>query len=412
MQELLILVLKNLSHRKLRTFLTVLGVIIGVAAITGLVSATQSINEMILKEIEKFQTNIIEVVPGNFKLAFSISIFGGTPSMQTLTEKDVRAISSLPGVDVVSASVKSRVIVGVGKEKYSLNAFGIDKNFEKVNTIGILRGRYPRSDNEVLIGYSVAYELFKKNLKLRDKIIIEGKPFKVVGIMKKAGGVFKAVDTSVYLTRDSLRKIKGLNNKYVDDILVKVRDGVDPEYVAKKIEEKLLSLHHVTKDEKDFTVFSPKFSKEITMQVTSLLQTLLGSIAGISLIVGAIGIANMMFTSVLERTREIGIFKAIGATKRKIMLMFLLESGMIGLFGGILGIIAGYGMGEAFLYLRYYLLSKSGIESSGLKIPHVHFSLELSILALIVAFLTGIIAGFLPARKAANLEPVEALRYE
>lgn len=405
-----IIALKSLGHRKLRTFLTVLGVVIGVAAIIGMVSATNAISNSITKQIEKFQTNVIEVVPGQFKLGFSV--FPSQVMRNTLTEKDAKIIESIAGVEAVSSSVHSSGIISKGKEKFSLTILGIDENFEKINTIGILKGRYPKNPKEVLIGYSVAYDLFDKPIALKEKIYIDGKSFRVIGIMNKAGGIFKSVDSMVYIPKQTLREMKNLDKESVNAIDVKVEENADPEEVAEEIEYRLAKAHHVSLDEKDFTVFSPKFSKEIASQITSMLQILLGSIAGISFLVGAIGIANMMFTSVLERIREIGILKAIGATDRQVMLIFLIEAGLIGIIGGVIGIFLGYGLGEGFLLLRQYMLTHSGLVETAFSIPKIEIDIKLSLAALLMSFIIGIAAGIIPARKAAKLEPVEALRYE
>lgn len=408
--DIFLIALKSLSHRKLRTFLTVLGVVIGVAAITGMVSATNAISKVITQEIEKFQTDIIEIIPGKFKLGFSI--FPGMAMKATLTEKDAEIIKSIAGVKVVSSSLYKSGIVSKGKEKFYLTIMGIDKNFEKINTIGLLKGRYPENPGEAVLGYSVAYELFDKEIGLKEKIYIEGEEFKVVGIMNKAGGIFKTLDSIVYIRKSKLRELKNLDKNSVDLIDVKVEEGVDPEEVAREIEYKLAKAHRVPLDEKDFTVFSPEFSKKIAAKISMMMQILLGSLAGISFLVGAIGIANMMFTSVLERTREIGILKAIGASDKQIMFMFLVESGLIGLIGGVIGIMLGYGLGQAFLIVRQYMISRTELVEYTITVPQIEISLELSIAALVMSFIIGILAGLIPARRAAKLQPVEALRYE
>ncbi len=409
LKNIVLISFKNLTHRKLRSFLTVLGVVIGVAAIIGMVSATQAISNMITEEIEKFQTNVIEIVPGEFKLGFMPF---GQAMKAALTEKDAKIVKSIAGVKVVSASVYERGVVSKGKEKYYLTIMGVDENFGKINTIGIYKGRYPKNGREALLGYSVAYDLFDKPINVKEKIYIQGKEFKVIGIMNKAGGIFKSVDSVVYVPKQTLRELMGLSKDSVDLIDVKVEENADPENVAKEIEYKLAKAHKVPLDKKDFTVFSPEFSKRIASQITGMLQILLGSIAGISFLVGAIGIANMMFTSVLERTREIGIMKAIGATDRQVMLIFLAESGFIGLIGGLIGIFAGYALGQGFLILRQYMLMKMSVMQTVVKVPTIKIDPLLSLLALILSFVIGIVAGLFPARKAAKLPPVEALRYE
>ncbi len=173
----------------------------------------------------------------------------------------------------------------------------------------------------------------------------------------------------------------------------------------------LTKLHKVKPDEKDFTLITPEFTQQITSQITGLMQVLIGGIAGISLIVGAIGISNMMFTSVLERTREIGILKALGATNRHILTLFLMEAGIIGIVGGIIGILFGYVLGEGVLVIRQVLLARAGL-SSGMAMPYVLLTPQLVFGTLIFSLAVGVLAGYFPARRASKLQPVEALRYE
>ncbi len=399
---------RHLAHRKLRSFLTVLGVVIGVAAIIGMVSSTQAISGMITREIEKFQTDVIEIIPGEFKLGFMLA----QATKADLTERDAELIASIGGVEAVSANVHKTAELAKGRERYYLTVMGVDENFERINTIGIYRGRYPKKGREALLGYSVAHDLFEKPVGVKEKILIQGKEFKVVGIMNKAGGIFKSVDSIVYIPKKTLREIFDLDKEKVDVIEVKVEAGVDPEVIAEEIEYRLAKAHGVREDEKDFTVFSPTFSKKVAAQITGMLQVLLGSVAGISFVVGAIGIANMMFTSVLERTREIGIMKAIGASDRDVMLIFLTESGVVGLIGGLIGIFAGYALGQGFLLFRHYMLLRTGVIQPLAEVPVVKIDLAFSLFALVISFAIGILAGLLPARRAAKLQPVEALRYE
>ncbi len=407
MKEIARLAVYNLYYRKLRTFLTLTGVVIGVASIVGLIGAAEGINSVITGEIEKFQSNVIAVLPGEFKLQFSpLSQYEGMKAGR-LTEKDADEISKIPGAETVMPSVSSRVRVEYGGETMILTVFAADpEKFREIDTIGVLEGRYFRSGREVLLGYSVARELFEKEVGIRKKVRINGVEFRVVGVMNKAGGLFRAFDTMIYVPRTSAKRYLGLSG--VTEIDVKVGEGYDPGDVAARIEEKLKELR---KGEKDFTVISPDFSRSIANQILSAMQILLGGIAGISFLVGAIGISNMMFTSVLERTREIGIMKAIGATRRHVMAIFLIESGLIGLFGGILGVIFGYGIGEGFLALRQYFVEKSGVQTV-LERPHVLISPELVVAALLFSFAVGVLAGAIPAKRAADLHPAEALRYE
>lgn len=403
----------NLSYRKTRTFLTILGIVIGVAAIVGMVGAAQGINHSIISQIEKFQSNIIDVVPGKFSFSFSPDIgIGAAKKITPLTEKDAEEISKIPGVDTVSSTVIAKKTVEFGNEKYYLTIMGIDPESKKINTLELDEGRYISSSDEtgVLIGYSVAHDLFENEVKLKKKITIENSEYKVIGIFKKAGGFLQSLDSIIYMPKKTAREKFGLDKEQVADISVKVKDNYDVEAIGEKIEKRICKLHKSC-DDKDFTVITPKFSQEISSQILSLMQILMGGIAGISLVVGTIGIANMMYTAVLERTHEIGILKAIGATDNNIMTLFLIESGIIGIIGGVVGIIAGYILGEGFLILRQSLISRSGI-TTGFVTAHILVTPGIIIASLGISFVVGIIAGVFPARKAAKLQPVEALRSE
>ncbi|NOZ82055.1 MAG: ABC transporter permease [Candidatus Micrarchaeota archaeon] len=406
MKTLLSLAIVNLTRRKLRTFLTVLGVVIGVGAIIGLVGATKGISETVVSEIKKFQGDIIAVVPGEFKIQFSPMAGFEAKKSGRLTEDDVERIKRISGVDAVMGSITRKAVVQYRDKSYLLTVFGSDSDtFREIDTIGIWKGRYFKSGREAVLGYSAAEELFE--IGIGKKILINGKEYKVVGILNKAGGFFRAFDTMVYVPKKTLRKDFGITDNMLSEIDVKVSKDRDPSEVAEEIESKLKRAH----GKKDFTVISPDFALEVTSQVTGAMQLLLGGIAAISFIVGAIGIANMMFTSVVERTREIGILKALGATNRFILILFLLESGIIGLVGGVFGLVFGYGLGYGFLVVRQMMRSHiSGAPE--LPMPEMVVTPDLIVFSLLLSFGVGILAGLFPARRAARLQPVEALRYE
>ncbi len=413
LKEIFLMAAYNLSHRKLRTSLTILGVVIGVAAIVGLVGAAQGINKMIIQQVEKFQSDIISIIPGEFKMGFMGFGDFGAEKVAKLGERDVEEIKKIAGVRIAGGEVSKKFTVEFNDEKFSLSVFGADPEvLREVNTIGIFEGRDLDSGDtqSAVIGYSVAMDLFEKDIDLKKKILIDGKEFRVVGILNKAGGFFQTFDSIIYIPKDTMRDLFVLDKEEVSSIHVKVEEGYDPIRVAHAIEEELVKFRKVS-EKNDFTVISPEFSQKISEQILSLMQILLGGIAGISLVVGSIGISNMMFTSVLERTREIGIMKAVGAKSRHIMLLFLIESGIIGLIGGLIGIVVGYGLGEGFLYARQILIAQTEFAVST-EMPHVLLTPELIILSLFISCAVGILAGFLPARRAARLQPVEALRYE
>jgi putative ABC transport system permease protein len=411
LKELVTIAVQNIFKRKLRSFLTLLGVVIGVAAIIGMVGAVQGISQMITGQVEKFQSDVITILPGQLK--FSFTSFGGAQKTAQLTDKDVNEIKKVPGVEIVGGVISKRMTVEFEGEQMTISVVGIGPEVLKATeTLGLSDGRYLDSNDghAAVIGYSVANDIFKNNIELKKKFTIDGEEYKVVGILNKAGGMLQTIDTMIYIPQDVMKNDFSLGDNF-DQIDVKISEGADSKQVANDIDTLLTKLHKVKQDEKDFTLITPEFTQQITSQITGLMQVLIGGIAGISLIVGAIGISNMMFTSVLERTREIGILKALGATNRHILTLFLMEAGIIGIVGGIIGILFGYVLGEGVLVIRQVLVARAGL-STGMAMPYVLLTPQLVFGTLIFSLAVGVLAGYFPARRASKLQPVEALRYE
>ena len=284
-----------------------------------------------------------------------------------------------------------------------------------MSKVRIFEGRdlMPSDKKVAVMGYSAAYEMFDKRISLNKKIIIGNEEFKVVGIREKYGGVMgETEDMTIFIPIGSMRKYLGVPENKISLIIIEKDPTFSSEEISERINDVLCKKRKSCGNE-DFYIITPEFVHQTVSQISHLTSSMLGSIASISLIVGSIGIANTMYTSVLERTREIGILKAIGASSKYIMLMFLLESGIIGLIGGLVGLLLGYGLGEGFLLLRYYSARSFASEFSVTPtLTHMSFSPLLFVGALLLSFLVGILSGIFPARRAAKLNPVEALRYE
>jgi putative ABC transport system permease protein len=411
MRDILSMAIYNLSHRKLRSFLTILGIMIGVAAVVATLSLGIGLQANIIGQFNKFQGDVVTVLPQKISFSMGPSSSGG--QVTVLTTNDVKEIERLDPIlkatGIITASAK---VIYVG-ETGSLQVTGIEDSasWQQINpgTTELDTGRWFTSDekNSVVIGYSVAHEIFSKDLTLKKTITINGVDFKIVGILKKQGGFLANVDTSIYMPIKSARDIflgRFAPNEY-SSISSKVRKGDDVEVAGAQVQDALLKLHKETTDTQTFTVFTPKFFQEQINNVLSSVTSFLILLGVISLIIGGIGIMNIMYVSVMERTREIGVMKAIGASTRTIRMLFLFESGIFGLVGGILGVLLGTFMSFGF---GFFLGRLGG--AGGFFLPYM--SLEIILLGLVFGFVVGVLAGYFPSRKAAKLEPVEALRYE
>ncbi|MEM2989584.1 MAG: FtsX-like permease family protein, partial [Halobacteria archaeon] len=281
---------------------------------------------------------------------------------------------------------------------YAVSEDSIEKMFLDMEMYEIKKGRSLRKGDkyEAVIGSLVESGFFTKDVGLRNKIKINDKEFTVVGTLKKVGA--RDDDSSLYILLDIAREIFN-EPESISMIFVKTKRGYDVEEVSKDIEDRLKR----SRGNDDFTVTSPTKLMESMSTILGIINMVLIGIAAISLLVGGIGIMNTMYTSVLERTRDIGVMKAVGAKNIDIMLIFLFESGLLGLFGGAVGIILGIGMAKT---VEIYA------NQAGFGMLRASFSIGLILSALVFSFIIGVISGLLPTRKAARMKPVDALRYE
>jgi putative ABC transport system permease protein len=416
--DIIRLSMNSLSHRGLRSWLTILGIVIGVAAVVAIISIGSGMQQTISTQLGGLGADIITVSPG-FSRAFGAG-FGdrgerATTQNQNITNKDLQIIKSVSGVQFVNGIISDRVDITYLAESTSVSVKGVDPlAWTEMTTSELESGRYltPGDGNVVLIGNRIANDMFKQPLMINTQISIEGKSFRIVGILEGSGSSFGGGDdNTVFMPISAARTIvEDMNIDQFSSIEVKVADADSIEEIVANIEEKLMLSRHVTEETKDFTITSAQAMQETISSVTETMSLFLAGIAAVSLLVGAIGIANTMFMSVMERTRQIGTLKALGTTNFEIMKLFVFESAMIGFIGGLIGIFLGFIASGIISEIGIRMMGIGGRGGLGGGITFI--SLELVLFAIGFSVLIGMVSGLLPARRAASLQPVEALRYE
>ena len=400
-KDYLLLILRNFSRRKLRGMLTILGIFIGIMAVVALISLTQGMQNAITTQFQKLGTNRIIVSAGGMSLGPA----GTELTTAKLADKDVQVIERVPGVENVVGILMQTARVDFRKETKYLYVFGVPtdtqsrKIIDEISFLQMDAGRSVREGDKYRadVGYKLATDMFKKAIGVGDRISIGGQEFEVVGTRKKAGtGIH---DQVIKIPLTTARELFSEPEKY-SMIFVMAKENVDIDKVAEEIKKDLRKERNVKEGEEDFTVQTPQQAIGVFQQILAVVQIVLVGIAAVSLIIGGVGIMNTMYTSVLERTREIGIMKAIGAKSSQIMWLFLIESGIIGLIGGLVGLILGIGIGKVAQLIADYF----GITL----IPAV--SIWLVALALLFSFTIGVASGVFPALQASRLRPIEAIR--
>jgi putative ABC transport system permease protein len=402
---------RSLMAAKLRFFLTVLGVVIGVAAVIMVMGIGASAQELVLSQVEKVGSNLIGILPG-------ASEEDGPPAQAlgivttTLTNDDLKAIRerrNAPHITAASGYVTGSATAEAGSESYSVSFQGVSPQMMEVESIDIASGRFFYSEEEddlsrvIVLGSERAEDLFPGRDPIGEMVTLKDIPFRVVGVFESKGSsTFSNPDNLVYVPLGSAQKLLlGIN--YLNFARAKVDS---PDNVDRSIADvtTLLRDRHDLKDddESDFSVRSTAAALEALSSVTDVLKYFLSAIASISLLVGGIGIMNSMLISVSQRVREIGLRKSVGARPRHIITQFLIESSVITLSGGIVGILFGIGI----TYLASIVIVQLGYEWEFIVSP---FSVALGFS---VSLAIGILFGLYPAIKASRVSPMEALRYE
>jgi putative ABC transport system permease protein len=399
--------LESLVSNKLRSGLTILGIVIGVAAVIAMLAVGQGAQDSITGSISGIGTNLLFVFEGNQ----NVDIRNPKP----ITISDSQALLDrfqAPSVEDVSAAINGSVKVVFGAEQTNSTVTGITPNYQTMRNYSLLEGSFITDENlngnasVVVLGNNIATKLFGQAEGVTGEIIrIEGAPFRVIGVLEKKGGSgFGSEDDVVLIpfTTAQTRLIRKSNHEAVDILLVQATSADSVMAASDEVAQILRQRHRTKVGEDDFTVFSQQDFVATAQTITGVLTIFLGGIAAISLLVGGIGIMNIMLVSVTERTREIGLRKALGARRRDILIQFLTESSLLSLLGGIVGIGLGY--------LIALIVGKVAMASGTPFTPNV--GVNSIIMATLFSTAVGLFFGIYPANRAAALEPVEALRYE
>jgi len=391
----------NISRRKLRSWLTIVGIVIGIITIVAIISISEGITDDILSQLDAFGSNQMFIIPISIDQAGGFGSPGG-PITGKLYERDAERVERIPGVVSVSSVNYGRATIEFRDKTIDAVIYGMDPVLfeEYTSYLELEKGRlYKENERRVVVlGYGAANDLFgKRKVEVGNYLIMNGKKFRVVGIFEEIGtSLSQQDDSNIYVPYEEGKNLLGnqLAKDEVSMIYITIGEGQNPEKIKDSIERALAAEHKTTLDEKDFSVITADFIFEIVGGILGLLSTFLFLIAMIASIVGGIGIANTMFMSVAERTREIGVLKSVGATRKDIMQLFLIEAGIIGLIGGIIGLVLGFVAVEVIKSFDVPAIVTPGIVA----------------FAVLFSIGVGIVAGIIPAREAAKLDAVDALR--
>lgn len=396
---------KNLAVNKMRTILAILGIVIGIGSVIALVSLGESSKKAVQSQIQSIGSNLLTVSPGS---QMSGGVRGAAGGRTTLTYEDAKAIADstkITTIKNVSPEYSGRQQVIAGRNNTNTQVVGVTPIYTEVRKISLSSGAFITDQNlksmskVAVLGPAVVSDLFGDNANpIGQTIKIKGLNFQVIGVTVSKGGTgFQNQDDIIYIPLTTAQKqVYGV--KYLSSIALEAKSEDVMTAAQNEVGYLLLERHKISDvTGADFRIMSQADILATASQVTSTFTTMLAGVAAISLLVGGIGIMNIMLMSVTERTREIGLRKALGAKKKTIITQFLVESILLTFTGGLIGIIVG--IAGFFIYSR---INDSTFVVTGGSV----------LLAFAVSTVIGVLFGWYPARKAANLQPIEALRYE
>ncbi len=394
----------SLSANKSRSFLTILGIVIGIGSVIAMISVGQGATSNITSNIESLGTNLLVVMPGSQRGGGGNAVRGGMGSATTLTLEDEAAIkSAVSGINNIAATVSSRKQVTAKGTNTNTSITGVETSYFPIKTVeaqlGSLFTASQTNSRVVVLGPTTRDDLFGVDANpIGQKIKIGSQEFTVVGVTKAKGGTGMGSSDDLIYVPLAVAQQYFTGNKAVSNISIEVASADQMALVQQTVTDLLLQRHKITDAASaDFSIMNQADMLSTISSVSATMTWLLGAIAGISLLVGGIGIMNMMLTTVTERTREIGLRKSLGAKNHDISSQFLAESIALTFIGGIIGIIFGY--------LASLIISRLGSMTTVVSINSVF-------LAVGISALIGVVFGYYPARRAAKLNPIDALRYQ